>query len=212
MYREKFEKNNFFDRKFIAKKAAEFMYFNGIKDYSTAKKLVVKQLNRSNMALPSNEEIEEEKDMLVKLYNGYTNTEAFTGVLQNCVLDFMLHMYNFSPYLFGDLCVSHVSSEPHIEVVIFGDSLSEVIEQIDLCYSIKSIQKNVIYITVAQEEIQISINIVILPVKQKDQCLIENHLDIYQLAKKNHRLDDLYKAEETWNDLEVEEDGCFLMV
>ena len=57
-------------RQTIAQKAARFMVEHGIRDYASAKKHAISQMGiSSNTPLPSNQEIESEKRVLLNLFH-----------------------------------------------------------------------------------------------------------------------------------------------
>jgi len=123
--------------------AAELMYFSGVKEYLTAKRMAVKQLGIN--IFPSNTEIRDEVDQLADLHepNRGENLEQ----MRRTALEVMEILSSFHPRLIGSVLSGTIKSTSDIDLHMFAEEYEEIMyvlneHGLEYEFEMVTIQKN----------------------------------------------------------------------
>jgi len=107
--------------------AAELMYFGGVKEYLTAKRMAAKQLGIN--IFPSNTEIRDAIDRLADLHepNRGENLEQ----MRRTALEVMEILSSFHPRLIGSVLSGTITSTSDIDLHVFAEEYEEVMRVLD---------------------------------------------------------------------------------
>ncbi|MFQ6041262.1 MAG: hypothetical protein ACE5PV_10440 [Candidatus Poribacteria bacterium] len=111
----------------VIKLAAELMYFDGVKEYLTAKRMAAKQLGID--IFPSNTEIRDAVDQLAELYE--PNRGENLHRMRRVALEMMELLQAFHPRLIGSVLDGAIKSTSDIDLHLFADEYEEVIRVLD---------------------------------------------------------------------------------
>ncbi len=102
--------------------AAELMYFCGVKEYLTAKRVAVKQLGIN--IFPSNTEIRDAVDQLADLHEPNRGENLYQ--MRRTALEIMESLKEFHPRLIGSVLEGTIKSTSDIDLHVFADEYEEV--------------------------------------------------------------------------------------
>ena len=105
-------------RRQVARRAAELMYFEGVKEYLRAKRKAARQLEVT--VYPNNTEIREEVDRLADEHEGPARADWLLK-LRETALSVMEVLEDFSPRLVGSVLTGHVKSTSDVDLHVFCD-------------------------------------------------------------------------------------------
>ena len=111
----------------VIKLAAELMYFDGVKEYLTAKRMASKQLGID--IFPSNAEIRDAVDQLAELHE--PNRGENLHQMRRVALEIMEILEEFHPRLIGSVLTGIIKSTSDIDLHVFADEYEEVIRVLD---------------------------------------------------------------------------------
>ena len=111
----------------VARRAAELMYFDGVKEYLRAKRKAAKQLEVT--VYPNNSEIRAEVDRLAEQHEGPARAERLRE-LRLAALEVMEVLEDFEPRLIGSVLTGHVKSTSDIDLHAFADDHEQVGERL----------------------------------------------------------------------------------
>lgn len=113
-------------RRKIAAVAARLMAEEGIDDYAFAKRKAARQLGiGEGEALPTNAEIEDERQLYHKLYRDEEDDERLHE-MRRAAVDAMRMLAPFTPYLTGTVLDGTAGAYSEVELEIFADSAKDV--------------------------------------------------------------------------------------
>ncbi|MBI4861759.1 MAG: nucleotidyltransferase domain-containing protein [Candidatus Riflebacteria bacterium] len=107
----------------VARRAAELMYFDGVKEYLRAKRKAAKQLEVT--VYPNNCEIRGQIDLLAEAMEGPSRKERLLE-LRRQALSVMEVLQEFSPRLVGSVLTGHVKATSDIDIHVFADDHERV--------------------------------------------------------------------------------------
>jgi len=110
-------------RRQVARRAAELMYFEGIKEYLRAKRKAARQLDVT--VYPNNMEIREEVDRLAAAHEGPARSERLMA-LRRLALEVMLVLESFEPRLVGSVLTGHIKAASDVDLHVFADDHEDV--------------------------------------------------------------------------------------
>ena len=111
----------------VIKLAAELMYFGGVKEYLTAKRMASKQLGID--IFPSNAEIRDAVDQLAKLYE--PNRGENLNQMRRVALEMMEILEAFHPRLIGSVLEGTIKSTSDIDLHVFTEEYEEIMRVLD---------------------------------------------------------------------------------
>ena len=111
----------------VIKLAAELMYFDGVKEYLTAKRMASKQLDID--IFPSNTEIRDAVDQLAELYE--PNRGENLAQMRHVALEMMEILEAFHPRLIGSVLTGEIKSTSDIDLHLFADEYEEIMQVLD---------------------------------------------------------------------------------
>ena len=111
----------------VIKLAAELMYFDGVKEYLTAKRMASKQLGVD--IFPSNAEIRDAVDQLAELHE--PNRGENLHQMRRVALEMMELLEAFHPRLIGSVLEGAIKSTSDIDLHVFADEYEEVMRVLD---------------------------------------------------------------------------------
>ncbi len=111
----------------IAQQAAKLMIENGIRDYKIAKTRAASQLGlqHAHIPLPSNSEIDHEREVLLKLFYKH-ETASHLKKLRHLALNALKLLQPFTPYLVGDIVNGIIDSHSKITIHIYEANIEEI--------------------------------------------------------------------------------------
>ena len=107
----------------MARRAAELMYFDGVKEYLRAKRKAAKELDVT--VFPNNVEIRDEIDRLADTLEGPVRLERLLA-LRKLALEVMEALEGFEPRLIGSVLTGHVKATSDVDLHVFSDDHEEV--------------------------------------------------------------------------------------
>ena len=111
----------------VIKLAAELMYFDGVKEYLTAKRMASKQLGVD--IFPSNAEIRDAVDQLAELHE--PNRGENLHQMRRVALEMMELLEAFHPRLIGSVLTGIIKSTSDIDLHVFADEYEEIMRVLD---------------------------------------------------------------------------------
>jgi len=108
----------------VIKLAAELMYFDGVKEYLTAKRMASKRLGID--VFPSNTEIRDAVDRLAELYE--PNRGENLNQMRQVALEMMEILEEFHPRLIGSVLEGVIKSTSDIDLHVFTDEYEQVMQ------------------------------------------------------------------------------------
>lgn len=150
----------------VAVRAAELMYFEGVKEYLRAKRKAARQLEVT--IFPNNSEIREEVDRLAAQHEGPARADRLRE-LREAALEMMEVLEDWSPRLVGSVLTGHIKSTSDIDLHVFcedheviGDALLEA--DFDVEYEVVKTKKGGefmdfphYYVTLPAAKVEISV-------------------------------------------------------
>lgn len=107
--------------------AAELMYFGGVKEYLTAKRMASKQLGIN--IFPSNTEIRDAVDRLADLHE--PNRGENLQQMRRTALEVMEILKEFHPRLIGSVLSGTIKSTSDIDLHVFAEEYEEIMRVLD---------------------------------------------------------------------------------
>jgi predicted nucleotidyltransferase len=105
-------------RRQVARRAAELMYFEGVKEYLRAKRKAARQLEVT--VFPNNSEIRAEVDRLAAEHEGPAREDRLLA-LREAAAEVMELLEDFSPRLVGSVLTGHIKSTSDIDLHVFAE-------------------------------------------------------------------------------------------
>ena len=105
-------------RRQVARKAAELMYFEGVKEYLRAKRKAARALEVT--VYPNNSEIRDEIDRLAEQHEGPARAGRLRE-LREAAVQIMELLEEFEPRLVGSVLTGHIKSTSDIDLHVFAD-------------------------------------------------------------------------------------------
>jgi tRNA nucleotidyltransferase (CCA-adding enzyme) len=102
----------------VARRAAELMYFEGVKEYLRAKRKAARQLEVT--VYPDNAEIRAEVDRLADQHEGPARQDRLQ-TLRAGALEMMEALAEFDPRLVGSVLTGHIKSTSDIDLHVFAE-------------------------------------------------------------------------------------------
>ena len=106
-----------------AMRAAELMYFEGIKEYLRAKRKAARHLGIS--VYPNNAEIRDAVDRLAEAHEGPARQERLLA-LRRVALEVMEVLEDFDPRLIGSVLTGHIKTTSDVDLHAFADDHERV--------------------------------------------------------------------------------------
>jgi len=107
--------------------AAELMYFSGVKEYLTAKRMAAKQLSVN--IFPANTEIRDAVDRLADLHE--PNRGENLQQMRRTALEVMEILEEFHPRLIGSVLTGTIKSTSDIDLHVFAEEYEEIMHILD---------------------------------------------------------------------------------
>lgn len=110
----------------IAQQAAKLMIEHGIRDHRAAKIRAVSQLGlHEHSSLPSNAEIEHEREVFLNLFYAHDKGQI-NNQLQQLALKALKLLQTFNPYLVGDVVNGNVDQHSRISIHIYEFTIEQI--------------------------------------------------------------------------------------
>jgi predicted nucleotidyltransferase len=154
-------------RRAVARRAAELMYYDKIKEYLRAKRKAAVEL--SVTVYPNNAEIRAEVDRLAEAVEGPARMDRLLA-LREIALKVMETLEGFEPRLIGSVLTGHIKSTSDVDLHAFSDNHVEVGDRLveaglDVEYDLVKTRKGGqfmdfphYYVQVRQEAVEISVH------------------------------------------------------